>query len=148
MAVIIPRKGAIGRFLNPHPFNIKEHAAIALMASAASVSALATEALAAQSPYYGGYPNRGAGVFITMSSQLIGYGIAGCLRETLVYPTKMLYPINLPLTTMLETLHKDKSVSKQRLRIFYMVFAAIFVWEVFPEVCSFGSPRTYLHAHY
>jgi len=30
MALVIPRKGAIGRFLNPGPFNMKEHASITL----------------------------------------------------------------------------------------------------------------------
>src|ERR1700733_4510604 len=48
MAFIIPRKGRIGLFLNPFPFNMKEHASITLMASAAAQAALSTEALAAQ----------------------------------------------------------------------------------------------------
>jgi hypothetical protein len=91
MAFIIPRKGWIGRFLNPGPFNMKEHASITLMASAASQSALATEALAAQQLYYGGYPNKGAGIFIVITAQLIGFGLAGVLREILVYPSHMLY---------------------------------------------------------
>lgn len=133
MALVLPRKGAIGRFLNPHKFNVKEHAAITMCASAGAVSALATEALAAQALYYGGYPNKGAGVFITLSSQLLGYGVAGLMRPTLVYPTKMLYPINLPLTTLLETLHRDKAETKARLRLFYILFVALFIWEIFPE---------------
>ena len=54
MAFAIPRKGWL-RYLNPHEFNQKEHAAITIMASAAAVSALATEALAAQALFYGGY---------------------------------------------------------------------------------------------
>ena len=41
--------------------------------------------------------------------------------------------MNLPIATLLETLHRDKAETKRRLRIFYYVFAAIFVWEVFPE---------------
>lgn len=45
MAILIPRSGAIGRFFNPGPFNMKEHASITLIASAASQSALATEGL-------------------------------------------------------------------------------------------------------
>lgn len=48
MALAIPRWGRVGRFLNPGPFNQKEHAASVIMASAAAVSALSTEALAAQ----------------------------------------------------------------------------------------------------
>jgi hypothetical protein len=109
------------------------NSAITLMASAAGQSALSTEVLAAQELWYGGYPSKVLGVFITLSSQLIGYGIAGLLREVLVFPTKMLWPINLPVTTLLESLHKDKLEAKKRLRIFYIVFIVIFVWEVFPE---------------
>ncbi|KAI4843790.1 OPT superfamily oligopeptide transporter, partial [Aureobasidium sp. EXF-8845] len=133
MARVLPSKGVIGSYLNPHPFNMKEHATITLMASAAGQSALATEVLAAQELWYGGYPSKVLGVFITLSSQLIGYGIAGLLREVLVYPTKMLWPINLPVTTLLESLHKDKVVAKQKIKVFYIIFVVIFVWEVFPE---------------
>jgi hypothetical protein len=134
MAYAIPRVGKIGRFLNPGPFNGKEHAAIALMASASSQSALATQALAAQQLFYGGYPSHAAGIFITISSQLLGFGIAGLLREILVHPTKMLWPMNLPITTLLESLHRDKKETKHKLKIFYVVFFVIFVWEVIPEV--------------
>lgn len=79
MAIAIPRKGFL-RYLNPGPFNQKEHAAITIMASAAAQSALSTEALAAQELFYGGYPSKAAGIFITLSSQLIGFGVAGLLR--------------------------------------------------------------------
>ncbi|KAK3677023.1 hypothetical protein LTR78_003228 [Recurvomyces mirabilis] len=132
MAAAIPRKGVL-RYLNPHPFNMKEHAAITLMASAAAQTATATEALAAQQLFYGGYPSRAAGIFVVLSSQLIGYGLAGLLRDVLVYPTKMLWPINLPVATLLETLHRDKVETRRRLKIFYIVFICIFVWEAFPE---------------
>lgn len=134
MAAFIPRWGPVGRFLNPGPFNKKEHAASVLMASAAAVSALSTEALAVQKLFYGGYPSAAAGIFITMSSQLIGYGIAGMMRNALVFPTKMLYPINLPITSVLELLHHaDKSDTKRRLKVFWIVFAALFFWEFLPE---------------
>ncbi|KAJ5081067.1 OPT superfamily oligopeptide transporter [Penicillium angulare] len=133
LAYAIPRKGRIGRLLNPGPFNAKEHAAVALMASAASQSALATEALAAQQLFYGGYPSHAAGVFITLSSQLIGYGIAGLLRDVIVRPTKMLWPMTLPISSLLESLHRDKKESKARLKIFYIVFTVLFFWTIFPE---------------
>lgn len=132
MAFAIPRKGVF-RHLNPGPFNKKEHAAITIMASAAAQAATSTEALAAQELFYGGYPSRAAGVFITLSSQLIGFGVAGLLRDVLVYPTKMLWPMNVPVVTLLENLHQDKAASKRTLRIFYIVFLFMFVWETLPE---------------
>ncbi|KAJ4392373.1 hypothetical protein N0V85_007103 [Neurospora sp. IMI 360204] len=122
----IPRKGAIGRFLNPFPWNRKEHTAAVLMASAASVSALSTEALSVQELWYGGYPSTAAGVSTTLSSQLIGYGVAGMMRS-------MLYPANLPITTVMETLHKPKAGTAKRFNVFWIIFVAIFCWEWFPK---------------
>ena len=121
------------RYLNPHEFTRKEHAAITIMASAAAVSALATEALAAQELFYGGYPSKAAGIFIVLSSQLLGFGVAGLLREVIVHPVKMLWPMTLPVTTLLETIHREKHVTKQRMRVWYIVFFSFFVWTIFPE---------------
>lgn len=133
MSHAIPRWGPIGRFLNPGPFNHKEHAAIVIMASSASVGATSALVIAAQKLYYGGYPNQAGAIFITMSTQLIGYGMAGMMRRTLLWPTKMLYPENLPISTVLETLHKDKAGSKKRMRVFWIIFTTLLVWEIFPE---------------
>ena len=116
MSWVIPRKGFL-RYLNPHPFNQKEHAAITIMASAAAQSALATEALAAQELYYGGYPSRGAGLFVVITSQLIGFGVAGLLREVIVYPTKMLWPMTVPVSNLLETIHRDREGTKKKMRV-------------------------------
>jgi hypothetical protein len=143
MAFIIPRKGRIGLFLNPFPFNMKEHASITLMASAAAQAALSTEALAAQDLFYGGYPSKAAGIFITLSSQLIGFGLAGMLRDVLVYPTHMLWPSNLPVTSLIESLHGDKFLAKHRLKIFYIIFFIMLVWELFPEVRTFATGTLY-----
>lgn len=92
MAVAIPRKGVL-RYLNPHDFTRKEHASITIMASSAAMSALATEALSAQELFYGGYPSKAAGIFIVLSSQLLGFGVAGLLRSIIVQPVKMLWPM-------------------------------------------------------
>ena len=133
LAFAIPRKGLIGKWLNPFPFNSKEHAAIAIMASASATSAVATEILAAQKLYYNEDPQPGAAIFLVLSSQLFGFGIAGLLRNALVRPTKLLWPMNLPINTMLEILHRDKKETKQRLRIFWMVFFFMFFYEIIPE---------------
>ena len=46
LAAVLPSKG-IFRYLNPAPFNIKEHTAIVIMASTASNVAVAMECIAA-----------------------------------------------------------------------------------------------------
>lgn len=133
MAWVIPRKGWIGRWLNPHPFTIKEHLAIVIMANAASVAANGIEVLAAERLFYGKTVNAGLSIFTLFSSQFLGYGIAGLMRKTLVYPKSMLWPYNLPINSMLETLHRPRELTRKPLKIFYIVFGCIFVWEVFPE---------------
>ncbi|KAF7973862.1 hypothetical protein HWV62_14070 [Athelia sp. TMB] len=132
MEAVIPRKG-IFRYLNPHPFNKKENAFIVIMASAAANSALATEVLAVQRLYYNITPNAGASIFLLFSSQLLGYGLGGLMRPILLYPSKMLYPGVLPLVSMFDAFFHDGANATKKLRLFYIAFACIFVWEIFPE---------------
>jgi hypothetical protein len=68
-----------------------------------------------------------------LSSQFLGYGIAGLMRKVLVYPKNMLWPSNLPVMSMLETLHRPKEETRGPLKVFLIVFACIFVWEIIPE---------------
>ncbi|KAF6809268.1 peptide transporter mtd1 [Colletotrichum musicola] len=133
MEKLIPRKGVVGRWLNPHPFTQKEHAAVVVMASSASQVALAVNVIAAQRLFYKEEPSVAVAILIVFSSQCLGYGFAGLLRRALVYPSKMVWPSMLPMNALLETLHRDKKETKDRLKLFYWVFAAIAVWEVFPE---------------
>jgi hypothetical protein len=115
---------------------LKEHAAIIVMSSSAANAPLAVEVLAVQKLWYSKVPNAAVGIFLIFSSQCLGYGIAGLLRRTLVYPTTMLYPGNLPVNNLLETLHGDKLATQKRLRLFYWAFAVLFVWEMLPEYIS------------
>ncbi|KAK0385397.1 hypothetical protein NLU13_7873 [Sarocladium strictum] len=135
---LIPRPAGDGlvarvcRFLNPAAFNSKEHAFMVIMGSAGSTSAVATQILAAQRLYYGMNPNQGAAIFLVISSQFLAYGIAGLLRSVLVQPAKMLWPVNIPVNTLLETLHRDGAETKRRLRSFTAVFTGAFFWEIIP----------------
>lgn len=88
------------------------------MSSSAAGAALATEVLAAQKLYYGVVPNSGIAVLLLFSSQLLGYGMAGVLRKSLVYPTKMLWPGVLPLSSLIETLHRERNEMRKRFRFF------------------------------
>lgn len=90
------------------------------MSSSASGAALATEVLAAQKLYYNVVPDSVVAVLLLFSSQLLGYGMAGVLRKSLVYPTKMLWPSVLPLSSLIETLHRERNEMKKRFRFFCM----------------------------
>lgn len=117
------------RFMNPGPFNLKEHVAITIMAATASDSALAMSIFAAQSLYYNQTPNAGVGIFTLIGSQLIGYGLAGLMRVFLVYPTFAVYPQLVPTVQLFDALHRGKEavMQKKRLRFFWGLFIAIFV---------------------
>ncbi|KAH7927126.1 OPT superfamily oligopeptide transporter [Leucogyrophana mollusca] len=132
METFIPRRGFF-RYLNPGPFNKKENAFVIIMASAAANSALGTEVLAVQRMYYNITPNPGASIFLLFSSQLLGYGIGGMMRSILLYPSKMLYPGVLPLLSMFDALYEGGNAARKKLKVFYIVFGFIFIWELFPE---------------
>ncbi|KIK55154.1 hypothetical protein GYMLUDRAFT_76698 [Collybiopsis luxurians FD-317 M1] len=134
MEAFTPRVGPF-KWLNPHPFNKKENAFIVIMASAAATSALGTEVLAVQRLFYNTTPNGAASIFLLFSSQLLGYGLGGLFRGSLLYPSKMLYPAVVPLVSMFDTLYKDHhtGANRRRFKIFWIVFFAIFFWEILPE---------------
>lgn len=133
MSICIPRKGLIGKWLNPHPFNVKEHLAIVIMANSASISAQGIEVIAAENLFYNNRLSKVTQVFLLYSSQFLGYGIAGILRKSLVYPKNMLWPQNLPVMNMLETFHRPKELTRKPVKIFWICFSIIFVWEIIPE---------------
>lgn len=78
------------------------------MANAASISTLGIELLAVERLYYKAKLDGALSIFLLFSSQLLGYGIADLMRRTLVLPKRMLWPVNLPVSSMLETLHRPK----------------------------------------
>ncbi|THG98062.1 hypothetical protein EW145_g7487 [Phellinidium pouzarii] len=123
------------RFMNPGPFNIKEHVAITIFCSTAADSALAISIFAADDLYYSISPNVAVGIFTLIGSQLIGYGLGGMMRTFLVYPTYVVYPGLLPTVQLFDALHRGKGIFQQKKRVtfFWSVFLAIFVWEWFPE---------------
>lgn len=133
LAAVIPTRGFF-KYLNPGPFNLKEHAAIIIMASTASTAAFAIDVLAVDRLFYNGVSPSGAtSVFTLLSSQLIGYGFAGVLRSILVYPTLALYPILLPQVSLFEALNKHVGLNVKRLRVFWIAFFALFFWEIIPQ---------------
>jgi hypothetical protein len=61
------------------------------MAGSASATPEAMITLAVQKLWYDIEPNPFVALCLIFSAQMLGYGVAGLLRKTLVYPTKMLY---------------------------------------------------------
>jgi len=107
-----------------------------IMSSTAANAPLAVEVLAVNKLYYNKATPAVWGIFLTFSSQCLGYGIAGVLRKTLTYPTHMLYPSTLSISSLVEVLHGERSEVKKRLRVFYIGFTVLFFWEFFPQYIS------------
>ncbi|KAH9941492.1 OPT oligopeptide transporter [Amylocystis lapponica] len=122
-------------FMNPGPFNIKEHVASQIMANTAATAAQACFVFASDDLFYNIRVNPGNAIFTLLASQLIGYGFAGIFRSFLVYPTAMLYPGNLITVNLFDVLHRSKGEMLQgkRLKFFWIVVGAVFVYEWFPE---------------
>ncbi|EKM51095.1 uncharacterized protein PHACADRAFT_263059 [Phanerochaete carnosa HHB-10118-sp] len=132
MATLIPTKGWF-RYLNPGPFNIKEHTAIVIMASTASSVAIAMEVIAAIDLFYNENLNAAVAIFQIFASQMLGYGMAGILRTLLVYPTYAFYPSYISVVSLLQSLHFKGALNHKKRKYFWMVFAAIFFWEWIPQ---------------
>lgn len=69
--------------LNPGPFNAKEHAIIVVMASVSFSVAYATDIILAQVVFYKQDFGLMFQLLLTISTQSVGYGIAGMLRKFL-----------------------------------------------------------------
>ncbi|CAG8519807.1 8088_t:CDS:10 [Dentiscutata erythropus] len=119
--------------LNPGPFNIKEHVLIAVAAGAGGGSAYGTDIIAIQDLFYNQHPGFFLGMLLLMSTQMIGYGLAGFLRKYLVRPANMLWPSNLVFSSLFSTLHGDVSDTQDKLKFFITTFTIMFVWQFVPQ---------------
>jgi OPT family oligopeptide transporter len=130
--VLLPSRG-IFRYLNPGPFNIKEHSAAIIMCSTAAGSATAIQVISVQELFYDNEMNGGIAIFTLLASQLIGYGFAGLLIETTVFPSITYWPKTVVTASIFQAFHFNGGLSRKRARLFWIVFAGIFCWEIFPQ---------------
>ncbi|KIJ45258.1 hypothetical protein M422DRAFT_207611 [Sphaerobolus stellatus SS14] len=120
---------------NPGPFNVKEHTLITVMANVSAGGAYATDVILAQR-INTGFNNIGYALLLCLSSQVMGFAVAGFLRPFLIWPPAMLWPASLVNCTLLTTLHKTyatketKHISRQR--FFLYVFLAGFCYYFLP----------------
>ncbi|RMZ89737.1 hypothetical protein DV736_g3039, partial [Chaetothyriales sp. CBS 134916] len=130
--------------LNPGPFNIKEHTVVVLMANVTYGYAYSTDALLAlqAEPLYNINMGWGFSLLFTISSQVIGIGIAGLFRRFNVWPAAIIWPANFSITTLLYALHEKSKTDPEkangwsisRYRYYIFVTAGAFVWYWFPGV--------------
>lgn len=131
MAKVLPtrvfRFGRRSFTFNPGPFNIKEHVLISIMVSA-SDSAYATSIIAVlrAKPFYNDdrlSTKVGFKLMLLMSTQLMGYALAGLTRSFLVYYREMVWWEVIPQITILRALHgKDSQLYVKGWKITQMRF--------------------------
>ncbi|KAF9320893.1 hypothetical protein BG003_004451 [Podila horticola] len=130
MASVLP-KG----ILNPGPFNIKEHVLISMTANCAAGVAYAIDIVVIQRVFYDQNFPFVANIFMILTTQMIGYGMAGVLRRYLVYPAAMVWPANLVQVALFNTLHKEEEAQEgqmSRYKFFCVAAIAIFFYQWIP----------------
>ncbi|GIJ89188.1 hypothetical protein Asppvi_008118 [Aspergillus pseudoviridinutans] len=128
--------------LNPGPFSKKEHALIVIMSNAtfAGGAAYATDVLLAQRAFYKQRFSWAFEILLCISTQTLGFGLAGFFYRFLVTPAAMIWPSTLINSALFTALH-DRSkpdprkvsgwtIGKYRLFLYCMIGS--FVWYWFP----------------
>ncbi|KAK6222197.1 opt oligopeptide transporter [Colletotrichum tabaci] len=133
--------------LNPGPFNRKEHMLITIMANVAYNIPYTNYIIWTQwLPKFFNQSwasNFGYQLLISLSTNFIGYGLAGLCRRFLVYPSYCVWPASLVTIALNSAFHTDKNSAvdgpfrtvwrASRQKFFYLAFAAMFVWFWFPN---------------
>lgn len=115
MAKLLPRGefGVMGKriSLNPGPWTIKEHALVTIMATVALPTATAIDVIVAVKlqAYFNDAElgdSWGFQFLTVLSCTMLGFGIAGLAREFVVYPSAMIWPLNLAKISLFNALHR------------------------------------------
>ncbi|RYP88530.1 hypothetical protein DL770_004611 [Monosporascus sp. CRB-9-2] len=133
--------------LNPGPFSKKEQMLVTILANVAWNTPYTNNIIWVQ--YLGHYFNQPfAGQFLyqilmALSTNFIGYGLAGLVRRFLVYPSYCIWPASLVTVALNSAFHSGKNTPVQspwgkffttsQLKFFGLSFAAMFVYFWFPN---------------
>lgn len=139
MAKVLPTrvfKTPFGSFtLNPGPFNVKEHTVITVMSNVTYQRAYSSNVSAVQHIKYNFDWGFGYIIMLTLSSQLIGFSMAGFFRRWLVWPAAMIWPGNLGNTALFTALHAQIDTGANhmsRYKFFMIACAGAFSWYFLP----------------
>lgn len=133
--------------LNPGPFNRKEHMLITLMVTIAKSSPYTNYIIWMQ--YLPQFFNQkwaasfGYQIMIALSTNFIGYGMAGLCRRFLVYPSYCVWPASLAIVALNAAFHGDSNPAVQgplksvwrmsRIKFFLIAFSLMFCYFWFPN---------------
>ncbi|KAF2116458.1 OPT oligopeptide transporter [Lophiotrema nucula] len=133
--------------LNPGKFNKKEHMLITIMANVGFKTIYTTDIVLSQ--FLPQYFNQkyaadyGYQLLLTLSTNFIGYGIAGLTRQFLVYPAHCVWPSSLVTIALNQSFHTDTNpavpgpfrriFTMSKLRCFTYAFLFMFVYFWLPN---------------
>ncbi|KAH7342068.1 OPT oligopeptide transporter protein-domain-containing protein [Rhizoctonia solani] len=121
---------------NPGPFNIKEHVLLYIMSNVATTPGYAMNVIVVAEQFYGIRLGIGWNICLMLATQLTGFGIAGICRRYLVWPASMIWPQNLVVCTLLNTLHAEDDEAGRtgvtRFKFFVYAAMATFAWQFLP----------------
>ncbi|CBQ71114.1 related to oligopeptide transporter [Sporisorium reilianum SRZ2] len=135
-----PRKSYTWSF-NPGPWNIKEHTVVLVAATTGLNPSYSLSILLAQdlARFWDDRRSFLYGLLSVCAPQLIGLAMAGFVREVLVEPASMIWPQNLSVSTVLNTLHAEEDAvhsngtrRMSRLRFFNVASLIAFLVYFFP----------------
>ncbi|KAK0382933.1 hypothetical protein NLU13_8849 [Sarocladium strictum] len=133
--------------LNPGPFTRKEHMLVTIMANVAYNTPYTNYIIWVQYlPQYFNQPyaaHFAYQVLIALSTNFIGYGLAGLCRRFLVYPSYCVWPASLVTIALNAAFHTEGNNPVEgpgrriwrisRINFFYLMFGAMFIWFWFPN---------------
>ncbi|KAG0092652.1 hypothetical protein BGZ92_009116 [Podila epicladia] len=130
--------------LNPGPFNVKEHVLITIMANCGAGTAYAVDIIVIQRVFYKQDFGFLANLLLILTTQLVGYGMAGILRRYLVYPAAMIWPANLVTVALFNTLHTREHLApgqwtRQRFFAVCAIGSFLYYWipaYIFPAITA------------
>ncbi|KAK9378542.1 OPT oligopeptide transporter protein-domain-containing protein [Kockiozyma suomiensis] len=147
LARILPDKGFTFRgtrhSLNPGPWNYKEQMLVTVTVNVgASWSNFMGYVLTMRLDRFYGlkWANFGFAFLMNFSTQFFGFGLAGLLRSTCVWPSKAVWPTVLPTLALNRALlmpEKKRSINGwtiSRYKFFFILFVASFVYFWIPNV--------------
>ncbi|KAG8748166.1 hypothetical protein FRC10_008899 [Ceratobasidium sp. 414] len=113
----------------------REHMLLYIMANVAIAPGYAMNVMIVSEHYYNIRLGPGFNICLMLATQLTGFGLAGICRRFLVWPASMIWPQNLVVCTLLNTLHAEDDESGQgmtRYRFFIWVSIAAFAYQFLP----------------
>lgn len=134
----MPAIKIIGFPLNPGPFTIKENVLVTVTASVGAPYAYATDVIAVQKIFYNEEYSFAFQWMLTVSTQLVGLAVCGVTFRVLVAPPSMIWPNQLVLCAVYNTLHSQEYAGAGKLggisreRYFSFIFVGAMVWYFIP----------------